>query len=133
MHVKTADDCPFDRRVCGDCPRFSMLSFAVTVPATLFGGDCPRDGLHIYASTFVLVTVPAVAMSNIVQICPVSSFETGTLRKMANFEAFCLPWVYIPKRSRRPVEGFSGPFKGISAFFEAPKLAPKEANWAWKA
>ena len=30
---------------------------AVTVPAQIWG-DCPRDGLHIYASTFVTVTVP---------------------------------------------------------------------------
>ena len=135
----------------------------------LIRGDCPRDGLHFYASTFVPVTVPAIGraetsishftlliahcsfeavtvpaildrrlcpglsyfvhnchnLSNIVQICPVLSLRNETSRKTANFEAFCRPWVYIPEKGQRPVEGLCGPFTGISAFLKGIFPLPK--------
>ena len=44
---------------------------------------------------------------------------------MANFEAFLLPWVYIPEKGQRPAEGNCGPFKGILRFLKAVFSRPK--------
>ncbi|MBP5300489.1 MAG: hypothetical protein J6Y80_03695, partial [Victivallales bacterium] len=64
-------------------------------------------------------------MSRIVMICPKLSkivqfhhSEMEHREKRPDFEAFLLPWVYIPKKGQRPVEGLCGPFTGLSAFSE---------------
>ena len=58
-------------------------------------------------------------LSSFVQNCPVLLLRNGTPRKTANFEAFCRPWVYIPKSTFSRFWAISGPFTGLSAFLKA--------------